>query len=900
MKNFLQVNRALAAEKNIYLNLNQLPSKNDGGQSCDGNRQSRVMSQSGCSAVDVPMTSYGAPDEHPMSTRSASDGTRWNSRVWKYVAMIFAVLVMSVANIGMAWAWNKVYFIGDPTGNWTSNKTSHVISNNADEGSAYFYFAKNNCFAVYITYYNEQAGPADDKSEMNVAASGAQKFYIWEDGENNHAAKYVGNSGIVEVHAKQKDNGDDQPWVWLTRPTVYINHKWNNTGSASTVAMTDNNDGTYTYTGYYSSSSATIMAGPANASSHSNIFKEFGSSNYTKVGSPTDKDKCIFEWNPSGYRSTTSYSSNRGTLTVTRLYSITYNGNGKTGGDVPSGATDVKWDATTTVAGNTGSLVRTGYAFIGWNTAADGTGKFYLPGSTFTPTATSHTLYAQWLQLHEPGVYESSGGYNKSLKTYSGREYEIYRYAINSSTVSIFAGESKTTSSEDKHCVAQFATDASSNAKFGGWIMHNGGISNNTSYASNTNAEFSAVSSSIGIKGWGGQGYFIYVSGYDQFDLWAQDKNTSNNIVKVYRNGVDVTTGTASSLTVRNYTLDPNSSYLIQVECLGDKDGNGTWLGGFSLRLPPSSCTAPTGLSAGSTSAKGTTFTVTDGANTNNYEIVCKTTSGTPAADATPTYTSTSKTKAVTDLVAGTKYYAWVRSKCSASNKSDWVSGGNFTTSKVTMTPTLTNVTHTSGATSSIGGSDYTAVFTANTGYSMPNPTVTIGGNAATSGTHYTWSVDGSVGTITIPANKINGNIAITLNSVPSAPSSATISGAYHYFPGENISLTCTPSGNNGPTTYQWYKGGKADGNRIDGATSATYTKNSCAFEDAGSYYCKVTCNATSIWAVTNSHENYDVKILRLYVNGSKSGDPYGNVDFEKVDGTTATASIALGSGWTY
>ena len=425
--------------------------------------------------------------------------------------------------------------------------------------------------------------------------------------------------------------------------------------------------------------------------------------------------------------------------------------------------------------------------------------------------------------------------------------------------------------------------------------MHNGGISNNTSYASNTNAEFSAVSGSYGIKGWGGQGYFIYVSGYDQFDLWAQDKNTSDCIVKVYRNGGDVTTGTASSLTVRSYTLDPSSSYLIQVECLGDKNSNGDWLVGFSLRLPPSSCTAPTGLSAGSLTAKGATFTVTDGANTNNYEIVCKTTSGTPAADATPTYTSTDKTKAVTDLVAGTTYYAWVRSKCSASNKSDWVSGGTFTTSTVTVTHTLTNVSKTSGGTTA-GGSDYTAVYTADAEYSMPTPTVTIDGNTATSGTDYTWSS----GTLTIPANKINGNIVITLNSVPSAPSSATISGTYHYFPGDNISLTCTPSGNNGPTTYQWYKGGKADGNRIDGATSATFTKNSCAFEDAGSYYCKVTCNATSIWANTNSSENYDVKILRLYVKGSKNGKDYGNVDFIKGEGTTATASISLGSNWTY
>jgi len=81
--------------KNLnYFNLNQIKSNPDGQPTV--NRQSRLMSQSGCSAVDVPMTSYGAPDEHPMSTRSASDERRWKNRGWKYVAMIFAVLVMSI------------------------------------------------------------------------------------------------------------------------------------------------------------------------------------------------------------------------------------------------------------------------------------------------------------------------------------------------------------------------------------------------------------------------------------------------------------------------------------------------------------------------------------------------------------------------------------------------------------------------------------------------------------------------------------------------------------------------------------------------------------------------------------------------------------------------------------
>lgn len=71
MQNFLQVNRALAAEKNLnYFNLNQIKSNPDGGQTCDGNRQSRLMSY----------------------------------RCYlRNLAMIFAILTLSIANIGMAW-----------------------------------------------------------------------------------------------------------------------------------------------------------------------------------------------------------------------------------------------------------------------------------------------------------------------------------------------------------------------------------------------------------------------------------------------------------------------------------------------------------------------------------------------------------------------------------------------------------------------------------------------------------------------------------------------------------------------------------------------------------------------------------------------------------------------------
>ena len=222
------------------------------------------------------------------------------------------------------------------------------------------------------------------------------------------------------------------------------------------------------------------------------------------------------------------------------------------------------------------------------------------------------------------------------------------------------------------------------------------------------------------------------------------------------------------------------------------------------------------------------------------------------------------------------------------------LTGNTFTTSTVTVTHTLTNVDKTSGETTA-GGSAYEAVYAAASGYSLPTPTVTIDGNTATSGTDYTWTA--GTGTISIPAAKITGNIVITLNSATAAPTSVAIGTQFHYFPGNTITLTATPTGGNGPKTYQWYHGGTADGNAIDGATSATYTKASCEYSDAGSYYCKVTCGGS----LSRTSSNFDVKILRLYVNGSRDGDAYGNVDFASTgDDATATASISLGSGWTY
>ncbi len=89
-------------------------------------------------------------------------------------------------------------------------------------------------------------------------------------------------------------------------------------------------------------------------------------------------------------------------------YTVTYNSNGGTGTMTDSDSPYPN-NATVTTLANT--FTRTGYAFTGWNTAANGTGTSYAEGATFTITANT-TLYAQWAEVECPYLKFSSLGYS--------------------------------------------------------------------------------------------------------------------------------------------------------------------------------------------------------------------------------------------------------------------------------------------------------------------------------------------------------------------------------------------------------------------------------------------------------------------------------------------------------
>ena len=77
------------------------------------------------------------------------------------------------------------------------------------------------------------------------------------------------------------------------------------------------------------------------------------------------------------------------------VYSLTYDGNTSTGGTVPAVVTKNEAGAQLYASANSGTLVKTGKVFSGWNSLATGLGVDYAVGAPIVIEAAT-TLYAKW------------------------------------------------------------------------------------------------------------------------------------------------------------------------------------------------------------------------------------------------------------------------------------------------------------------------------------------------------------------------------------------------------------------------------------------------------------------------------------------------------------------------
>ncbi|WP_206669721.1 InlB B-repeat-containing protein [Paenibacillus luteus] len=118
--------------------------------------------------------------------------------------------------------------------------------------------------------------------------------------------------------------------------------------------------------------------------------------------------------------------------TLNPTYTVTYNGNGSTGGSVPTDSGSYEQDVTVSVYNNNGNLVRTHYTFAGWNTKADGTGTDYAAGSAFNMGASNVTLYAQWtLNPTYTVTYNGNGSTGGNVPTDSGSYEQGITVSVN-------------------------------------------------------------------------------------------------------------------------------------------------------------------------------------------------------------------------------------------------------------------------------------------------------------------------------------------------------------------------------------------------------------------------------------------------------------------------------------
>lgn len=122
--------------------------------------------------------------------------------------------------------------------------------------------------------------------------------------------------------------------------------------------------------------------------------------------------------------SNAAYATSCPLLGATTSYTVTYNSNGALSGTVPTDTNSpYSSGSTVTVLGNTGTLVKTGYNFGGWNTLANGTGTAYAAGATFTITANT-TLYAQWTALPTYTItYQGNGNTGGTAPTDANSPY---------------------------------------------------------------------------------------------------------------------------------------------------------------------------------------------------------------------------------------------------------------------------------------------------------------------------------------------------------------------------------------------------------------------------------------------------------------------------------------------
>ena len=99
------------------------------------------------------------------------------------------------------------------------------------------------------------------------------------------------------------------------------------------------------------------------------------------------------------------------------IFTVSYDGNGNSGGTVPTDANNYEEGQSFTVFGNTQSLAKIGHTFAGWNTQADCCRTTCTQGETCVMEGADVTLYAEWTINLYTLTYDGNGSTSGSVPT---------------------------------------------------------------------------------------------------------------------------------------------------------------------------------------------------------------------------------------------------------------------------------------------------------------------------------------------------------------------------------------------------------------------------------------------------------------------------------------------------
>ena len=240
------------------------------------------------------------------------------------------------------------------------------------------------------TGYNQitYGSVAKDFSDYEVAWDGETTLTSISVEAKNASKNRFYLSSISVVVAKSSGGGDPDP-----NPTYTVTYDAN----GGTGTMTDSNSP------YEAGATVTVLANSFTWANHS-----FSRWNTQPNGSGTY------------YDADDTFTINANTTLYAQWidntpYSVTYHNTNATGGNVPTDNTEYHTGNSITVAGNTGSLVRTGYTWSGWSLNENGSGTAYGPTYTTTYTVASSNVnfYPIWAKnptpLPESGTISITG-----------------------------------------------------------------------------------------------------------------------------------------------------------------------------------------------------------------------------------------------------------------------------------------------------------------------------------------------------------------------------------------------------------------------------------------------------------------------------------------------------------